>query len=64
MKKLNLFQLSAMELQFHVEKLQVDYIECIDDDRLEQWPEFFVDNCFLYSDYAAEYEMPLARSGK
>ena len=45
-QKLDLSKLSAIKLQFHVEKLQADYVECIDDDRLEEWPNFFVDDCF------------------
>ena len=34
-----------MELQYHVEQLQGRYVECIDDNRLEEWPEFFMENC-------------------
>ncbi|MFT5132688.1 MAG: anthranilate 1,2-dioxygenase small subunit [Gammaproteobacteria bacterium] len=37
--------LSKPELQFHVEQLQGRYVECIDDDRLEEWPELFFDKC-------------------
>jgi len=33
------------DLRFEVEELYYDYIECLDDDRLEQWPEFFTDDC-------------------
>jgi 3-phenylpropionate/cinnamic acid dioxygenase small subunit len=28
-----------------IEELIAAYAECIDDDRLEEWPEFFVENC-------------------
>ncbi|HEY1258593.1 MAG TPA: aromatic-ring-hydroxylating dioxygenase subunit beta [Stellaceae bacterium] len=28
-----------------VDALIAAYAECIDDDRLEEWPEFFVENC-------------------
>ena len=42
---MELNKLSAMELQYHVQQLQGRYVECIDDDRLEQWPEFFVEDC-------------------
>jgi anthranilate 1,2-dioxygenase small subunit len=45
MPKLNLSDLSLPELQFHIEKLQNCYVECIDDDRLEEWPDFFIDQC-------------------
>lgn len=36
---------SEVELQYQVEKLLANYVECIDDDRLESWPDFFVDKC-------------------
>lgn len=45
MAVLDLSALAAPELQFHVERLLHTYVECIDDDRLEQWPEFFTDPC-------------------
>ncbi len=41
---LNVEKLSALELQYHVEKLQAGYVECIDDNRLEEWPDYFVDD--------------------
>ena len=31
-----------------VETLQIDYVQCIDDDELERWPELFVDPCFYH----------------
>lgn len=36
---------SDVELQHQVEKLLANYVECIDDDRLESWPDFFADQC-------------------
>ena len=42
---MGLDKFSELELQHHVELLQNRYVECIDDDRLEEWPEFFVDDC-------------------
>lgn len=33
------------ELQYSVEALQSSYVECIDDDRLEEWPEHFTNAC-------------------
>ena len=34
-----------------IESLLADYADCIDDDRLEQWPDFFVDDCrYLITD--------------
>ncbi len=37
--------LSELELQFRVEKLLASYVEGIDEDRLEDWPDFFTDPC-------------------
>ncbi len=31
--------------QIEVENLLSRYVHCIDDDRLEQWPDFFTDDC-------------------
>lgn len=34
-----------------IENLVADYADCIDDDRLEEWPDFFVDDCrYLITD--------------
>ena len=44
-----------MELQFKVQDLNARYIEAIDDDRLEAWPDFFRDKC-LYRITTAENE--------
>ncbi len=52
---LKLSDLAPMELQFQVEQLQNNYVECIDDDSLEQWPEFFVKDC-LYQIISRENE--------
>ncbi len=32
-------------LTFIIARAQADYARCIDDDRLEQWPDFFVEDC-------------------
>ncbi len=45
----------TMELQFKVQDLNVRYIEAIDDDRLEAWPDFFREKC-LYRITTAENE--------
>lgn len=37
--------LAPYDLQFRVERLLAAYVECIDDDALEQWPDFFTDPC-------------------
>ena len=33
------------EVRRQIENLVADYAHAIDDDRLEEWPEFFVDDC-------------------
>lgn len=36
---------AAVELQFQVERLLARYAQCIDEDRLEDWPAFFTEQC-------------------
>lgn len=36
---------SASSLRYEVEELLYDYVQTIDDDRLEEWPDFFVEDC-------------------
>jgi 3-phenylpropionate/cinnamic acid dioxygenase small subunit len=45
--------MSAAELLFRVAALNAAYAACIDDDRLEDWPGFFRDEC-LYKITSAE----------
>lgn len=33
------------ELRFEIEDLYADYVECLDEDELERWPELFTDEC-------------------
>lgn len=37
--------LSEIEQRLAADALQSGYIACIDDDRLEEWPDFFTDDC-------------------
>ena len=37
--------LSAGELRLAVEELYADYAACLDEERFEDWPEFFTDPC-------------------
>ncbi len=37
--------MSPREMRDAVEELQYAYVHCIDDDRLEEWPEFFTEHC-------------------
>ena len=34
-----------MRLYFGIARLMDDYISCIDEDRLEEWPDFFTQQC-------------------
>jgi anthranilate 1,2-dioxygenase small subunit len=36
---------NLQNLTFIIARAQADYARCIDDDRLEQWPDFFVEDC-------------------
>jgi len=59
---MNLTTQSDPEIQFRVERLLAEYVQCIDDDRLEAWPDFFVDEC-VYKISArenVERNMPVA----
>jgi anthranilate 1,2-dioxygenase small subunit len=44
---------SPIELQLAVQGLLTRYVRCIDDDRLEEWPELFTERC-LYKVTTAE----------
>jgi len=33
------------DLRYAVEELLHSYVQCIDDDRLEEWPDFFTEHC-------------------
>ena len=49
----DLSALAPVDLHYLVGKLLSDYVECIDDDRLEDWPDLFVEDC-LYQVIARE----------
>src|SRR5260370_16681025 len=55
-------QLQFMQLQFTIERLITDYVHCIDDDRLEEWPGFFADPSVykITSDENYERALPIA----
>ena len=57
---MDFLSLSRMDLQYAVEQLLRDYVESIDDDRLEEWPVFFVDDGLyeVISSANAERGMP------
>ena len=43
----------SADIFFAIMRAQLDYARCLDDDRLEEWPDFFADNC-LYRVTSAE----------
>ena len=42
---MELREMEPMALRYAVEELQHAYVECIDEDRLEEWPELFTMQC-------------------
>jgi anthranilate 1,2-dioxygenase small subunit len=50
------------DLKFHVENLMAEYVLAIDEDRLDEWPNFFVDDCVykLISKENADRGLPIA----
>lgn len=43
--------MTDQDVRFGIAELYAAYADCLDDDRLEAWPEFFVDNCrYLITD--------------
>src|SRR6266851_5038296 len=52
-------QIQFMQIQFTIERLISDYVHCIDDDRLEEWPGFFADPCVYKITSAENYERGL-----
>jgi anthranilate 1,2-dioxygenase small subunit len=53
--------LAAIQRRLEIEQLYTAYAHCLDDDRLEEWPEFFIDDCTYRVTSAENYEagMPL-----
>jgi anthranilate 1,2-dioxygenase small subunit len=54
--------LSASDARDLVESLLADYVQCIDDDDLEKWPDFFTDPCLyrVVSRDSYERDLPVA----
>jgi anthranilate 1,2-dioxygenase small subunit len=40
---------------FAIARMQADYARCIDDDRLEEWPSFFLESCLYKITSAASH---------
>jgi anthranilate 1,2-dioxygenase small subunit len=45
--------------RLELDALYADYAHCLDDDSLEKWPEFFVDNCYYRITSAENFEAGL-----
>ena len=51
---------NLQNLTFMIARAQADYARCIDDDRLEEWPSFFVEDC-LYKVTTADIRSTRAK---
>ena len=45
--------------RLELEALYTDYAHCLDDDRLEEWPNFFVEDCYYRITTAENFEAGL-----
>lgn len=51
--------LDAMVRRWELEQLFTDYVQCLDSDELERWPDFFTEDCFYRITSAENYEASL-----
>jgi len=51
--------LAAIQRRLEIEQLYTAYAHCLDDDRLEEWPEFFTEDCSYRVTSAENYEAGL-----
>ena len=51
--------LAAIQRRLEIEELYTLYAHCLDDDRLEEWPEFFTPDCTYRVTSAENYEAGL-----
>ena len=51
--------LAAIQRRLEIEGLYTSYAHCLDDDRLEEWPEFFTEDCTYRVTSAENYEAGL-----
>src|SRR6266571_3442402 len=51
--------LAAIQRRLEIEELYTAYAHCLDDDRLEEWPEFFTEDCAYRVTSAENYEAGL-----
>ena len=60
MSAAELRKLGARELRLELEALYADYAGCLDDERFEDWPAFFADDCVYRIVSRANFGLPLA----
>ncbi len=48
-----------MVRRWELEQLFTDYVQCLDSDELERWPDFFTEDCFYRITSAENYEASL-----
>lgn len=60
MKELQLKELR--EIKSEIEELMQAYVQCIDDNRLEEWPEFFAEDCLYQIISRENYERNMPAS--
>src|SRR6266567_9265353 len=51
--------LAAIQRRLEIEGLYTAYAHCLDDDRLEEWPEFFTEGCVYRVTSAENFEAGL-----
>src|SRR5437016_8243018 len=51
--------LAAIQRRLEIEGLYTAYAHCLDDDRLEEWPEFFTEDCAYRVTSAENFEAGL-----
>lgn len=50
---------AEIERRLELEALYTDYAHCLDDDALEHWPDFFVEDCYYRITTAENFEARL-----
>lgn len=51
--------LAELTRRLELDALYTDYAHCLDDDRLEEWPNFFVESCYYRITTAENFEAGL-----
>ncbi|KAA9022240.1 aromatic-ring-hydroxylating dioxygenase subunit beta [Niallia endozanthoxylica] len=62
MKELHLKELNKVIVKDEIEELIHAYVQCIDGDHLEEWPEFFTEDCLYQIISRENYEQNLPAS--